>query len=130
MLVYDTQFENGDIVTQSFDPATGLSQPITATPAPEPINIPEPDPTGEIRALLLQGKNQKEENELADIGPDDGVTGFSTNTEPGTLDLKQPSDTATDVVMQTSSPATTFELTEYDLVISEDALDNALSNTQ
>ena len=130
VLVYDTQFENGDIVTQSFDPATGLSEPITATPAPEPINIPEPDPTGEIRALLLQGKNQKEENELADIGPDDGVTGFSTNTEPGTLDLKQPSDTATDVVMQASSPASTFELTEYDLVISEDALDNALSNTQ
>ncbi len=129
VLVYDTQFENGDIVTQSFDPATGLSEPITATPAPEPLNIPEPDPTGEIRALLLQGKNQKDENEVANIGPDDNGNEFSTSNEPGTLNLNQPSDVATDVVMQPQTPPS-FELTEYDLVIPENALNNALSNTQ
>ncbi len=131
VLVYDTQFENGDIVTQSFDPATGLSEPITATPAPEPINIPEPDPTGEIRALLLQGKNQKDESELTDIsGGSDGNAVPPNLTSPGTLNLNQPIDIALDVIMQPAATSTDFELTEYDLVIPENALNNALSNTQ
>jgi hypothetical protein len=131
VLVYDTQFENGDIVTQSFDPATGLSQPITATPAPEPINVPEPDPTGEIRALLLQGKNQKEEGEITDISGDGGGSGVPLNlTSPGTLNLNQPVDIALNVVMQPVATSTDFELTEYDLVIPENALNNALLNTQ
>ena len=131
VLVYDTQFENGDVVTQSFDPTTGLSEPITAKAAPEPINIPEPDPTGEIRALLLQGKNQKEDNELFDLDHDDPQLPNIASSSPGTLNLMQPSDIATDVVMQPQGATMPqFELTEYDLVISQDALNNALSHTQ
>ena len=131
VLVYDTQFENGDVVTQSFDPTTGLSEPIAAKAAPEPINIPESDPTGEIRALLLQGKNQKEDGELFDLDQDDPQLPTISTSTPGTLNLSQPSDVANDVVMQPQSDNTPqFELTEYDLVISENALDNAISNTQ
>jgi hypothetical protein len=131
VLVYDTQFENGDVVTQSFDPTTGLSEPITAKAAPEPIDIPETDPTGEIRALLLQGKNQKEDNELFDLDSDDPQLPNIASSTPGTLNLSSPSDIATDVIMQPQNSNTPqFELTEYDLVISQDALDNALSSSQ
>lgn len=131
VLVYDTQFENGDVVTQTFDPTTGLSEAIAAKAAPEPIDIPESDPTGEIRALLLQGKNQKEDVESFDLdGDDPQLTGPATST-PGTLNLAQPSDVANDVVMQAPTPVSPqFELTEYDLVISENALNDALSNKE
>ncbi len=114
VLVYDTEFENGDTVTQSFDPATGLSEPIAARPAPEPINIPENDPTGEIRALLIQGKNQKDEIDLDDL-PDEGGSDLVATSSPDTLNLK-----ADDGVSATTTmilPAPNFELTEYDLVI-------------
>ena len=64
VLVYDTEYENGDVVTQSFDPSTGLSEPIAAKPASDPVNIPDTDPTGEIRALIAGGKTQKDEKEI------------------------------------------------------------------
>lgn len=131
VLVYDTQFENGDVVTQSFDPTTGLSEPIAAKAAPEPIDIPESDPTGEIRALLLQGKNQKEDSELFDLDSDDPQLQPVATSTPGTLNLSSPSDTATDVVMQSpNADIAPFELTEYDLVIAENALNDALSSSQ
>lgn len=116
VLVYDTKFENGDIITQSFDPATGLSESIAATPAPAPIDIPETDPTGEIRALLMQGKNQKDEKDVEDVTPEIGSGGGNaSSTEPGTLDLTQPLDTVS--VAPAPSVGAPFELTEYDLVI-------------
>ncbi len=128
VLVYDTEYENGDIVTQSFDPTTGLSEPIAAKPVSEPIDIPENDPTGEIRALLIQGKSQKEEHELTDLTDGGNTEPIATST-PGTLDLKAPGDAGNfDAVI---APATTtdpaFELTEYDLVIPEGALEAALN---
>ncbi len=121
VLVYDTEFENGDTITQSFDPATGLSEAVAARPAPEPIDIPENDPTGEIRALLIQGKNQKDETDFDDI-PDDGGVDNSASSSPDTLNLK--SDDGTSVSSTVIIPAPNFELTEYDLVIPTGALDN------
>jgi hypothetical protein len=113
VLVYDTEFENGDTITQSFDPATGLSEPIAARPAPEPINIPENDPTGEIRALLIQGKSQKDEGDYDDSIDDEGSSS-SASSSPDTLNLKPDDGSAGSTVIL---PAPNFELTEYDLVI-------------
>lgn len=129
VLVYDTKFENGDVITQGFDPATGLSQPIAAKPAPEPVNIPESDPTGEIRALLIQGKSQKDENEFDSSAQDDGDAQTVPAPEPGTLDLKLPGDnSSSSVTSNITLPSTTtldnFELTEYDLVLPLNALDD------
>ena len=136
VLVYDTEFSNGDVVTQSFDPATGLSEPIAAKPAPAPVNIPQSDPTGEIRALI-QGKVQKDEKELHnDIGPDDGGgdLGAASSTDPGTLNLTAPGDSSIvqgAVILNASTTIENdFELTEYDLVIPQDAFENALLNAQ
>lgn len=114
VLVYDTEFENGDTITQSFDPATGLSEAVAARPAPEPIDIPENDPTGEIRALLIQGKNQKDEIDFDDL-PDDGGNDTNASSSPDTLNLK--ADDGTQVSNTMILPAPNFELTEYDLVI-------------
>jgi hypothetical protein len=121
VLVYDTEFENGDTITQSFDPATGLSEAVAARPAPEPIDIPENDPTGEIRALLIQGKNQKDEADFDDLPDDTGVDN-SASSSPDTLNLKADDGTAASSTM--IIPAPNFELTEYDLVIPSGALDD------
>ncbi len=133
VLVYDTEYENGDVVTQSFDPSTGLSEPIAAKPASDPVNIPDTDPTGEIRALITGGKAQKDEKEMADIDAGDGGDGgpLATST-PGTLDLTAPGDSI-DMSTVTATPTTSgysFELTEYDLVIPQNALEEALQSTQ
>jgi hypothetical protein len=133
VLVYDTEYENGDVVTQSFDPSTGLSEPIAAKPASEPVNIPDNDPTGEIRALINGGKTQKDEKEVADVDTGDGGSGgpLATST-PGTLDLTSPSDTVdmSTVTIPTAATEANFELTEYDLVIPQNALKDALQSTQ
>ncbi|MEK7638655.1 MAG: hypothetical protein AAB388_00695 [Patescibacteria group bacterium] len=132
VLVYDTKFENGDIVTQGFDPVTGLSAPISAKPAEKPIDIPTPDPIGEIRALI-QNKSPHEDDlylDNSDQTPDDldlNLASSSNATSTDTLNLKtsQVKVIGADetVVVGTSSIATTtpFELTDFDLVITKDA---------
>jgi hypothetical protein len=52
VLVYDTKFENGDTITKEYDPKTGEIKPIGSTSAPTPREIPPPDATGEVRALV------------------------------------------------------------------------------
>jgi len=52
VLVYDTKDENGDIETRGYDPKTKRSVPLSATPASIPDELPEPDQTGEERALV------------------------------------------------------------------------------
>lgn len=127
VLVYDTRYGNGDVVTQTFDPSTGLSEPVAATPAPLPVEIPDSDPTGEIRALI-QGKAQKDDEEYQDLEAstvgDDGAAS-STVSDPGTLNLGAGSADAT---VDQSGPEADFVLTEYDLVIPEHALKDALAD--
>lgn len=133
VLVYDTKFDNGDIVTQGFDPATGLSAPIAAKPAPQPIDIPSSDPTGEIRALIQNKSAQKEKNDLllpADPGavPVDHAT--TTATAPDTLDLKQSQGGLIDsVVITTGVTSADFELTDYDLVIAPTSTNSIVSSS-
>lgn len=124
VLVYDTKFDNGDVVTQGFDPATGLSAPIAAKPAQDPVDIPETDPTGEIRALI-QNKSAQKEKEVVHTTPQNDTPGndldlaTSTATSTDTLNIKQ-IQVETDLEQATSTvPATgpDFELTEFDLVI-------------
>lgn len=128
VLVYDTQFANGDVVTQTFDPATGLSKPVAAKPGPAPVQIPNTDPTGEIRALIT-GKTQKDEKDMGAVQTDDSGAGDGNGTisGPGVLNL---SASSTDAILAPAIATTTdFELTEYDLVIPQGALDQALQAT-
>jgi hypothetical protein len=128
VLVYDTKFENGDVITKGFDPVTGLSEPIAATPAPDPVDIPPIDPIGEIRALI-QNKSTSEEDQEFDEVPtgDSDVLNLSTTTSTlstTTLDLKQ----AVPIVSIPTATTGAIVLSEYDLVIpttTADTVENA-----
>lgn len=122
VLVYDTKFDNGDIVTQGFDPVTGLAQPLAAKPADLPFDIPEPDPVGEIRALI-QNKSVHDENEILVVPSGDTdndlnlASTSATSTDTLLVDVS-PDDTITDNATTTDL---VFELDEYDLVITDNA---------
>lgn len=148
VLIYDTQFENGDVITKRFDPETGFSEAIAAKPAPEPIDIPESESTGEIRALIQNKSSSKEDAASDDTDSGDGNStpalgsGSSTaSTSTETLDLTNASSSAPlEVeVLETvadeeasSTPATgeaPLELDEYDLVIGTDGSASTTSST-
>lgn len=140
VLVYDTKFANGDIITHGFDPTTGLSAPITATPAAPPVDIPDTDSTGETRALIQNKSVQREDVDNEEgvktdpiIDDMDGLivtattSASSTTSSTPTLDLSQAtsslsgtenSATSTDdVVTQSATTTEIFALSEYDLII-------------
>ena len=69
VLMYDTTFENGDVLTQGYDLETGDVIPLGAASVPTPEDIPETDTTGETRALIQQkspGRDELSES-LTDI---------------------------------------------------------------
>lgn len=131
VLVYDTQFDNGDVVTQRFDPVTGFAQPIAAKPAEAPMDIPQPDTTGEIKALIQTKSTSKQTSVVNGTTTDSGTgdIGSSATTTSGTLNLTpdlsaQVSDdvvsTSTDglpVIESEDTVEEPFELTEYDLIL-------------
>ena len=53
VLMYDTKYETGDVETRGFDLKSGEVVPLGAKTAPVPTQIPDPDQTGEERALLI-----------------------------------------------------------------------------
>lgn len=131
VLVYDTMYDNGDVVTQGFDPNTGISAPIASRPADNPVEIPDADGTGETRALIQNKSSSKGE---FNIDGTKNVTGSSTSgvgeiDEAETLNLKQASangsstaDEPDDMQLSSTSLKTTedqqfLELTDYDLII-------------
>ena len=130
VLVYDTRYENGDVVTKGFDPLTGISSPITSKPAPMPVDIPNVDPTGEIRALLPTQTSHKDKNPVhasstdkaAGSGPDPLLQNSSSTD---TLNIKaiqaEKELDNTSATASASSGKPTVELNDYDLVITKKA---------
>lgn len=131
VLVYDTKYDNGDVVTQGFDPTTGLSAPIAAHPAENPVDIPDTDSTGETRALIQNKSSQKDELSL---NTDKDVMGSTTpSTSDGlasttkvtseTLDLTKPLESVASsteeapVNGQGTESGDILELTDYDLIL-------------
>ncbi len=121
VLVYETEFENGDVVTKGYDVETGEITPITSKAAEIPDELPEPDATGETRALLPVKNPTKEDGELGDeVFPE--FTSPATTTpptiEPG--DLVISSSTVPDVItaptISTSTDSADFTL---DLTVPE-----------
>ena len=75
---------------------TGEITPLSSIPAPLPESIPEPDTTGETRALIQGKSSSREEGEqsLQPVTPIDpppvdgtGTTTAATSTDALTLDL-------------------------------------------
>jgi beta propeller repeat protein len=115
VLLYDTKMDNGDVITRGFDPETGLSSDLAATPRPEPIDIPSSDSTGETRALIQNKPPQREDftSELDDLEPNNNN---STSSATSSAAIEVAEDL---LITSMTEPATstTFSLTEYDLVV-------------
>lgn len=132
VLVYDTKFENGDVTTHTFDPESGVSMPVAATPA-APVNIPPVEPTGETRALVQSKPTQKED--VTDGGDDLSAEPLPVpqdvaEDETGTpdFDLILPDSTEGGSATTSVTAEEPFELTEYDLVITDFSSTSAQQN--
>ena len=115
VLVYDTEFANGDLVTKGFDPESGSVITLAAQPADTPPEIPESDQTGETRALI-QNKPAREvqEEELAVTSQGSSTT--DTATTSAAITASSSDSVATTTVDMT--PATsTMPLSDYDLPV-------------
>lgn len=71
VLVYDSKRENGDVETKGFDLERKEAVPLSASPAPVPESIPDPDQTGEDRALIQTVTQLKPKTEGEEDVPDD-----------------------------------------------------------
>lgn len=97
VLVYDAQFANGDIITKGYNVETGEITALHSLPVPTPSDIPEPDTTGETRALI-QAKNTAREDSEQVLPPDPKIDpptpdgGVSTATSTMTLTVASSSD--------------------------------------
>lgn len=114
VLVYDAKMETGDIETRGYDLKSGEVVDLASKPTPVPEEIPDPDQTGEERALVspaTQPKQKVDSDENDDVGTttdnglDDGdivipsfetpseepVVTEATSTPAGTVDVLVPS---------------------------------------
>lgn len=99
VLVYDTKHENGDIETQGYDLKNKRIIPLSATPASAPEELPEPDETGEKRALIqnpAQVKPKADDENISSGGPT--PDGPDSDPVPGTGGIS-------DVVVSTTTDA-------------------------
>ncbi len=90
VLVYETAFANGDVVTKGYDVETGEVTPLANDPAELPEELPEPDATGETRALVQPKNPVKEDSEFGeDVYPgiDTGNGGTGTTTASTTTEV-------------------------------------------
>jgi len=92
VLVYDSEEANGDVRTYGYDFDSKLAIPLSSLPRPLPERLPEPDTTGEERALVQSKPTPREE---VVIGTRTGTNTSSTLTPNST--------TTPNVVMATSS---------------------------
>ncbi|MFZ2253485.1 MAG: hypothetical protein WAW13_04970 [Minisyncoccia bacterium] len=124
VLVYDTKFESGDVETRGYDLVSGEVVSLGALPASVPKEIPDPDQTGEKRALVSPQTQPKTKVDEGDDG--DGVGGG---------DDLLPEDDITDIVipaLQGTSTESTFseEVTDIeDVLIPAVATENASSTS-
>ena len=77
VVMYEALYENGDIVTKGFDLVSGKIVPLEALPKKLPTELPDAEPTEEVRALI-QSKPEPKEVTGSDIAPTSSGNGTST----------------------------------------------------
>lgn len=115
VLVYDTKFESGDVETRGYDLGSGETISLASEPAPAPKEIPDPDQTGEERALVTvttQLKPKTGDDQDDDI-PEDPQIG-------GTDDVVVPalgSELATSTDVYETAASSTAATSQDDLIL-------------
>lgn len=66
VVVYDVVYENGDTVMKGFDLVTGELIPLQQIPGELPEELPEPDSTGETRALVSPAPPKPEQDSMSE----------------------------------------------------------------
>jgi hypothetical protein len=87
VLLYDAKQENGDVETRGYDLVSGETVPLGALPGTIP-DIPDPDQTGEDRALISTGNQLKTKTEDDSDPQGDGSTTtppIDGGVEPGVI---------------------------------------------
>ncbi len=109
VIVYESTFANGDIVTKGYDIETGEITPLSAVPLELPEELPTPDSTGETRALIQAKTTTKEDLETNDLGTTTpSVIGPEPENATSTVTV---SVLATSTAVFASSPSLAEELT-------------------
>jgi hypothetical protein len=128
VLVYDAQFQNGDVVTKGYDVDSREITELTAIPVAVPENIPTPDTTGETRALIQVKSTGRDDSEVITIvptidppEPDFGVATTASSTVQSEsllppLLMPAPAST-TEIFTLDLSASSTVEFTETDLLV-------------
>lgn len=99
VLVYDTKLDNGDVETKGYDLRSGDVVPLSSTPAPVPKDIPDPEQTGEDRALvtpIVQIKTKTENGDDVDLD-------IGSSTDNGVLPLAEDDIVITSYISDTST---------------------------
>jgi hypothetical protein len=75
VLVYDTTSQSGDVETRGYDLKSGEVMELGATPVDLPEELPDPDQTGEDRAIVttVTQLKPKTEGEADDVPNDEGI---------------------------------------------------------
>jgi len=124
VLVYDTIYENGDVITKGYDFESKAIVPLSAVPYQLPSELPDPDSTGETRALIQnKSSNSKDvivEDQVSNDPPQTGTSTPSLSNQLATSTSSTSYENATETsatlnLTPTSSP--TMQLTYFDLVV-------------
>ncbi len=103
VLVFESTLPTGDVVTKGYDLATGEVTSFAATPAELPEEIPDPETTGETRALI-QNKTSHED-EIENLNGNEPVGAGNGSTTPAIANSSASSSSET--VISDSNIATT-----------------------
>ncbi len=103
VLVYDAKMDTGDIETRGYDLKSGEVLDLASRPTPVPEEIPDPEQTGEERALVAPSTQPKPKTD-ADENDDVGTT-----TDNGLDDGDLVIPALADDVSGTSTPETNIE---------------------
>jgi hypothetical protein len=90
VLIYDSTNKQGDVQTVGYDLDSKETFTLGSVPAELPDELPDPDQTGETRALIQNKQTAREgENEVIDVpSPTTGTSTPPTATStPGTIDM-------------------------------------------
>ncbi len=103
VLIYDTKLQNGDVETKGYDLESGEVVPLSSKPGATPDNIPDPDQTGEDRALVNQLTQPKPRSDTD--SNNDSNTGPEPEPQVGTTTPE--ATMGEDVVILPFTPGTT-----------------------
>ncbi len=87
VLVYDAKHQNGDVETRGYDLDTGKSVSLSQEAPVLPDELPDPDQTGEERALITATSQLKPKTDDEEGEPEPIPTVPPTDTSTSTLDL-------------------------------------------